>query len=206
MVKLTETDTIEKLIKEYAIPNIPNRTIPLNQEGYAEPSESEVLPDPTKYQSLAGSLLYINQMTRPDISVHVNLLARQTYKPVMNNIRTALQVGQYLASTKNEGLLITISRKESQEVRIDIFADTLYGGENSLSQSGTLVTVYGTPIMWNSRRQDVVSMSITEADYIACSKAAKDAQWIRQLLEELSMKTRPKLYTDNEAALKLTKS
>ena len=205
-VKLTQTDTIEKLAKEHKIPSIPNRTVPLNQEGYAEPSESEVLTDPTKYQSLVGSLLYINRMTRPNISVHVNLLVRRTSKPGTNNMKTALQVGQYLASTKNEGLLITISQKESQEARIDIFADASYGGENSRSQSGTLATLYGTPIMWNARRQDVVSMSITEAEYIACSEAAKDAQWIRQLLKELNITTKPRLHTDNEAALKLTKT
>ena len=66
--------------------------------------------------------------------------------------------------------------------------------------------LYGTPTMWSSRRQDVVSMSITEADYIACSEAAKDAQWIRQLLKEFKMEIRLTLYTDNEAALKLTKT
>ena len=39
-----------------------------------------------------------------------------------------------------------------------------------------LVILYGTPVMWSSRRQDVVSMSITEAQYIACSETAKDYQ------------------------------
>ena len=53
-------------------------------------------------------------------------------------METALQVGQYLASTKHEGLLLTISRKENQEAQIDIFADASYGGENSRSQSGSL--------------------------------------------------------------------
>ena len=112
-IKLTQTNTIVNLAKEHAIPIIPNRTIPLNPEGYAEPSESELMTDPTKYQSLVVSLLYMNRMTRPDISMHVNLLGKRTSKPGINNMRTAIQVGQYLVSTKNEGLLLTMSRKES---------------------------------------------------------------------------------------------
>ena len=203
-VKLTQRDSIEKLIKEHNI-SIPRHSLPSNLETF-EYCESELLPDATRYQSLVGSLLYINRMTRPDISIHVNLLGRRTSKPGAQNMRTALQVGQYLASTKNEGLLITTSRKESREVPIDIFADASYGGENSRSQSGSLVNLCGNPIMWSSRRQDVVSMSITEAEYIACSEAAKDSQWIRQLLSELGKQTVPTLYTDNEAALKLTKT
>ena len=210
-VRLTQQDSIGKLLKEHGIPTIPNRSIPLNLEEYAETNNYEEFLSPpmiTKYQSLIGSLLYINRMTRPDISVHVNLLGRRTSKPGTNNLRAAIQLGQYLASTRHEGLLLTTSKNGNPEVKIDIYADASYGGENSRSQSGTLAMLYGNPIMWSSRRQDVVSMSITEAEYIACSEAAKDAQWIRQLLLELGQTKNvvPTLYTDNEAALKLTKT
>ena len=148
-------------------------------------------------------------MTRPDISLHVTLLGRQTSKPETNNLRTAKQLGQYLASTINKGLRIKKTKEtENPEAQIIIYADASYGGENSRSQSGSLVTLYGTPIMWSSKRQDVISMSITEAEYIACSESAKDAQWIRQFLKEILL-NKPiymTMYTDNEAALKLTKT
>ena len=81
-VKLTQQDSIDKLMKEHEIPIIPNRSIPLNPEGYATPGPNNATDlilnsqDHTKYQSLIGSLLYINRMTRPDISLHVNLLGR----------------------------------------------------------------------------------------------------------------------------------
>ena len=53
----------------------------------------------------------------------------------------------------------------------------------------------------------MVSMSITEAEYIACSETAKDSQWINQLLKEFKINQGiPTLFTDNEAALKLTKT
>ena len=150
-------------------------------------------------------------MTRPDISLHVNLLGRRTSKPELNNLRAAKQLGQYLASTKNEGLILRTNEsitqlKSGKDAPIKLYANASYGGGNSRSQSGSLVILYGTPVMWSSRRQDVVSMSITEAEYIACSETAKDSQWISQLLKELGKNPIPVLYTDNEAVLKLTKT
>ena len=206
LVKLTKKGCIDYMISEHQISTTPRHSIPLNPEGYAIPNESEIMSNQTKYQSLIGSLLYISRMTRPDISLHVNLLGRRTAKPGVNNLRAATQLAQYLASTKEEGLIL---KTDPQEVKIRAYADASYEGEGSRSQSGSLVTLFGIPVMWGSRRQDVASMSITEAEYIACSETAKDMRWIQQFLEEILETKEPipaTLFTDNEAALKLTKT
>ena len=161
------------MIAEHRIPNVPRHSIPLNLQMYEAPKENEILPpdQQRKYQSLVGSLLYVSRMTRPDISVHVNLLGRRTAKPGIINLQTAMHLAQYLASTKEEGLIL---KSDPQEVKIFAYADASYEGEGSRSQSGSLVTLFGIPVIWGSRRQDVASMSITEAEYIACSETAKD--------------------------------
>ena len=64
----------------------------------------------------------------------------------------------------------------------------------------------GQLIMWSSRQQNTTAQSITEAEYIAVSEVAKDVQWLRQFMEELSITSKPIILTDNEAALKLTKT
>ena len=87
---------------------------------------------------------------------------------------------------RDEGLILKTNESRfpgEKDAPIKLYADAWYGGENSRSQSGSLVTLFGTPVMWNSRRQDVVSMSITEAEYIACSETAKDSQWVSQVLK-----------------------
>ena len=208
LVQLTQRDSIDNIIKEHEILEIPNRSIPLNLMSYTEPNKQELLPttEITKYQSLIGSFFYINRMTRPEISVHVNLLVRRISKLGTNNLRTVKQLLQYLASTKTEELKVT--KTEKREAQMVLYADMSYGGENYRSQSGSLVTLYRVPIMWNSRRQVVVSMSTTKAIYIACCETAKDSQFINQFLNELQVKhhTILILHTDNKAALKLTKT
>jgi len=49
--------------------------LPLNKELFEPPDEpEEKLEDPKLFQAIIGGLLFISQMTRPDISTQVNLL------------------------------------------------------------------------------------------------------------------------------------
>lgn len=52
----------------------------------------------------------------------------------------------------------------------------------------------------------MVSLSVTEAEYIADCKGAKDASWIQQFLWELGIPVTPTLYTDSEGAYNLSKA
>ena len=85
--------------------------------------------------------------------------------------------------------------------------DASYGGEEARSQTGVIVFLgpQKTPVLWYTRRQDTVSLSITEAEYIAVAEAAKDAAWMRQWLSETQISIGPPVIrTDNEAVDRLT--
>jgi len=66
-----------------------------------------------------------------------------------------------LGSTKNEGVIL----RRGRSLKIKAYADAPYDGIEARSQTGALLTLRGQPIGWYSRRQDVVSLSITEAEY-----------------------------------------
>ena len=212
-VKLTQEIAIGNLTKEFGITTtIPTKSLPLNVNDYAPLPEKEQ-PDQElqkKYQSLIGSLLYITRHTRPEISIHVNLLGRRTARPSQLNLQTGIRVLKYLASSINEGVTLKKENQESKNLEkqevIKGYADASYGGEQAVSQSGSLLTINGQLIMWSSRRQNTTAQSITEAEYIAISEVAKDVQWLRQFMEELLITSKPTIFTDNEAALKLTKT
>ena len=63
-VMLTQTNAIERLTKEHVVMNeIPTKSLPLNCDFYEAPQNQKEKPqytEITKYQSLVGSLLYIN--------------------------------------------------------------------------------------------------------------------------------------------------
>jgi len=68
-----------------------------------------------------------------------------------------------------------------------------------------MITLGNQLIGWYSWRQEVVSLSIIEAEYIADCEGAKDAAWIQQSLNELGITTNPTLHTDSEGAYNLSK-
>ena len=53
------------------------------------------------------------------------------------------------------------------------------------SQSGYLLKLCGGSISWASKRQKVVALSSTEAEYFAASLACQEAVWLRTMLEDI---------------------
>ena len=42
-------------------------------------------------------------------------------------------------------------------------------------------------ILWSSKKQSCVALSIMEAEYVACSAATQDAVWLRSFLQHLKI-------------------
>ena len=80
---------MENLAKEHGLQasNIPTKSLSLTLTLFEPPKEGEeITPEQQKqYQSRVGSLLYINQCTRLEISIQVNLLGRRTSKASQEN-------------------------------------------------------------------------------------------------------------------------
>ena len=73
--------------------------------------------------------------------------------------------------------------------------------------SGYVFMLNGGAVSWSSKRQDTISLSTTEAEYIALSHAAKEAIWIRNFISEIfGSVTDPILInSDNQSAIALAK-
>lgn len=67
----------------------------------------------------------------------------------------------------------------------------------SAAATGTLITLFGTPLVWKSATQRVVAQSTCEAEMVALASTAKELKYIRYLLMELGAKSNPvNLYCD----------
>jgi hypothetical protein len=68
-----------------------------------------------------------------------------------------------------------------------------------------------TPITWRAKKQNCVSLSTQEAEYVAMGECAKEILWLTNLLEESDLypdekRTPVKLFGDNTSAIKLAGS
>jgi len=104
--KLTQTRLIESLVNQHLKEIGGKNSLPSNPDAYQKVDETGPRIETKRYQAIIGGLLFIARMSRPKISVHVNLLGRRTKDATDKYLKTALQVLRYLHSTKNEGITL----------------------------------------------------------------------------------------------------
>lgn len=148
---------------------------------------------------------YLACQTRPDIAHAVNQLARDLVTPTEASIVAAKRVLRYLAGTRSLGL--TYGGGESA-IKIEAFSDSDWAGdvESARSTSGLLVKFGGAAVIWGSRRQPIVALSSSEAEYIALSDLVREIVWLKNLLDAAStLKVCPTVvvHVDNQTAIKM---
>jgi hypothetical protein len=73
--------------------------------------------------------------------------------------------------------------------------------------TGYAFLIDGGAISWCTKKQEIIALSTTEAEYVAITHASKEALWLHTLIKELfgDIKGPTTLYSDNQSAIALTK-
>jgi hypothetical protein len=139
--------------------------------------------------------MYAMLGTRPDLAFTVSTLSKYCSNPTPEHALAAQRTLRYLRKTINAG--ITYGGQENPAIQEAIggpitigitgFTDSDWAGDKDSrkSTSGYVFLLHGGAVSWKSTKQNVVATSSTEAEYIACSEAAKEALWIRRLDTEI---------------------
>ena len=153
------------------------------------------------YREAVGCLLYLSITCRPDISFAVSQVAKFCQKPGRAHWNAVKKIIAYLSGTTQRG--IVFEKKEGPP--IFGYTDADYGGDldNRYSTSGSTFFVHGNLVSWSSKRQKCVSLSTTEAEYVAASDSSKEAVWLSSLLIEIgeTSKQPVPIFCDNQSAI-----
>ena len=86
--------------------------------------------------------------------------------------------------TQDFGLVFT---KSAEKFTVKGYSDSDFGGDldRRRSTTGFVFRVGGNTVSWKSGLQQVVALSMTEAEYISLVEAIKEGLWLRGLTEEL---------------------
>ncbi len=137
------------------------------------------------YAKAIGSLMYVAIQTRPDIAFAVQHLSQYTLHPAQAHWATVKCILRYLKGTRDEG--IVYKRAESTP-RLEVYSDADFANRaDAKSISGYACVMDGACIAWSSKKQGMVSLSMTEAEYIALTHVAKQMMWIRRLFNEIGL-------------------
>ena len=148
-----------------------------------------------------GSLLWLSTMTRPDITNAVRAVARYAHEPTERLWKATTEILSYLNGTKSLG----ITSVRSSGLSIDVYADGDYADKDNSRRlvSGLAVTLEGTVVSHVSKTQRVVSLSTSEAEYIAAGEGVKEALFVRAVLSLIAPETSGasiKVLEDNQGA------
>jgi hypothetical protein len=158
----------------------------------------------TLYRAMVGTIMWLSLSTRPDMAYAASTLGQFNQNPGNMHIESAKRVLRYLKKTANAALVLG-----SQETALlRGWCDADYGGDldRRKSTTGFVFKLFGSSVTWNSIRQPTVALSTCEAEYMALTEAAKEASYLRQLLDELRLIDLTKATTllcDNQGAMAL---
>lgn len=168
---------------------------------------------PIPYQEAVGSFMYLMMGTRPDLAGLVRQVSRYLKNPGMAHWRAVQRGFKYLNGTQRHGIVLGqlgISTEKMGDV-LSAYSDADYGNclDTKRSVSGFITFLFGTsPISWRSSLQKLVTMSTTEAEFVALASTVQEVLYLRAFLEELGYKqTRGTLiYEDNQSTIKVAKN
>lgn len=155
-----------------------------------------------KVRSLIGSLMYATIGTRPDLAASVYYLGRYQSKPCYDVWLGLKHILRYVKGTLNYKL---VYKKNNDENVMVGFADADWASslEDRASTSGYLIKVYGNTVTWRSKKQNVIVISTTEAEYVALCEATIEVCWVMKLLKDLNIECNScLLLEDNQSTIK----
>lgn len=194
----TSNDRNRKPKKDFVLKNIPYKKLDLYDITNSEPGNE------FEFRSLIGKLLFAANSVRPDLSFRISQLAQFLNSPTKNHLLAVKHVLKYVEGTLDMGL--TYYKKSGPSI-IEGYSDSDWANHRSTSKSttGNLFVINNTPLIWKSKLQTSVAVSVAEAEIFALSEAGKLAMWLRNMIaESTGSKIRINIGCDNNAAIAST--
>ena len=138
--------------------------------------------------------MYTALRTRPDIMFAVLFLSQFMQNPGHAHWEEVKQVIWYLKGTMHWRLTIGKGRHwawaehgKQDHIGLEGFTDADSASQfHCHSISGYVFTIDRGMVLWSAKKQSIVTLSTTEAEYIAATHTAKEALWIQMFLSEIA--------------------
>ncbi|GJT27532.1 putative RNA-directed DNA polymerase, partial [Tanacetum coccineum] len=156
------------------------------------------------YRSMIGCLMYLTA-SRPDIMFVVCLCARFQVTPKVSHLHAVKRIFRYLKHQPNLGLWYP----KDSPFHLEAFSDSDYAGDNHdrRSTSGGCQYLGRRLVSWQCKKQTIVAISSTEAEYVAAASCCAQVLWMQnQLLDYGFNFMNTEIHIDNESTICIVKN
>ena len=186
-ISLLQHAYIEAIINQFNFNDLKLSAIPMDPSAplskSQEPSKLEDIARMKNipYHEAISSLMYAAMGTRPNIVFATSTVAQFSENLGWAHWEAVKRIYKYLLGTKK--LELTYGGEQRGLVGY-VDADGA-SQEHRRAITGYIFMVDRGTVSWSSKKQELVTLSTMEAEYVAQTHAAKEAIWFRRLLTEL---------------------
>ncbi|CAM8904112.1 unnamed protein product [Rhodiola kirilowii] len=200
---LTRAKYTRNLVKKFGLDKATHMRTPAATHVKITKDDAGASVDQTLYRSMIGGLLCLTA-SRPDICQVVGVCARYQADPKESHLFQVKWIIKYVSGTANYGLWYTRDTSGCTVGYSD--ADCAGNIEDRKSTSGGCFFVGNNLVSWFSKKQTSISLSSTEAEYMAAGSCCAQMLWIKQLLKVVGLdQDTMTLYCDNMSAISISK-
>ncbi|MCO5580367.1 hypothetical protein L7F22_034234 [Adiantum nelumboides] len=214
-ISLSQSRYVAKVLQRFNLSSCKGVDIPLtpsvkliSEMMPLTPNEQEQMAA-IPYMPAIGGIRYLVTCTRSDICFTAGYLSWFMQDPCLPYWKHHKHLLCYIKATQDL-CLVFFAASHSDSPMLHGWCDADWGGnlDNCKSTTRYVFTLAGGAISWYSKIQTCVSLSTTEAEYIATATAATEGIWLQRLLQELKI-YQPKpftLYSDNQSCIYLARN
>ena len=193
------------MLKKYGMLECKPIGVPVDKNYKLRADLGAKIEDVNMYRSMVGSLIYLT-ITRPDLSYRVGLVSQFMQQPAKSHFDCIRRILRYVKATQNYGLFY----RADLDLKLEGYTDADWAGSqtNRSSTSGYIFTLRSAGISWSSKKQAIVALSSTEAEYRGTAIATCEEVWIRRLLADLGeyIDGAVTIWCDNMSSIQLAKN
>ncbi|KAK2381531.1 putative mitochondrial protein [Trifolium repens] len=203
-VFISQSKYAKSIVKKFGLENATHKRTPAATHIKLSKDENGVDVDQCLYRSMIGSLLYLTA-SRLDIAFAVGVCARYQANPKTSHLLQVKRIIKYVSGTCNHGMLYSYNANPTLIGYCD--ADWAGSADDRKSTSGGCFFFGENLISWFSKKQNCVSLSTAEAEYIAAGSGCSQLLWMKQMLTEYNVEQDVMtLFCDNISAINISKN
>ncbi|GJU64483.1 zinc finger, CCHC-type containing protein [Tanacetum coccineum] len=174
-------------IKDMGEANVILVSTPMDTNEKLMPNNGQVVSQ-LEYSRVVGCLMYVMTCTRHDITFVVGKLSMYTSNPGTQHWKAIQWVLKYLKKTMDYRLMYT-----GYPLVLEGYTDATWisNTEDNSSTSGWVFLLGGGAISWALKKQTCITSSTMESKFVALAAAVKEAEWLKNLLFEIPLRSKP---------------
>ncbi|KAK6151684.1 hypothetical protein DH2020_014319 [Rehmannia glutinosa] len=203
-IYISQSKYTKELLKKFDIEEGRIVSTPMATNVKIDKDEKGKSVDESKYRGMIGSLFYLTA-SRPDILHAVCLCARFQSNPKESHMSAVKRIFRYLKGTIQYGLFYP--KNENFSLKGYSYSDYVGNIDDRKSTSGSCQFLGDCLVSWFSKKQNCVSLSTAEAEYISTAFCCTQLLWMKQTLADYkcSFESVP-IFCDNISAINIAQN